>query len=173
MLEFAINHPDGPVAIRYPRGGSGIKTAFAVRTAIEPGKGELLRAGNDGAVLALGSAVAPALEAAELLAEKGIQLTIADARFAKPVDEGLILQLASIKKRLITIEENTLFGGFGNAVSLVLEHKQPSCKLLRIGLPDRFIEHGSRQRLLQETGLTSQQLTIVFAEFFQFQREEG
>ncbi|MGQ9708621.1 MAG: 1-deoxy-D-xylulose-5-phosphate synthase [bacterium] len=167
MLEFAINHLDGPVAIRYPRGGSGLKLASTTRTAIKLGKGAILRKGDHGAVLALGSTVGMVLEAAESLAKNGVRLTVADARFAKPVDEGLILELASIRDRFITIEENTLFGGFGNAVSLILEQKRPSCNLLRIGIEDRFIQHGSRLKLLQEAGLTPDRLSLIFKRFFQ------
>ncbi len=167
MLEFAVNYTDGPVAIRYPRGGSGLKASSSLRAAIQMGEGEILREGKDGAVLAIGSAVANALEAAELMAQRGMQLTVADARFAKPVDEKLILRIASIKNKLITIEENTLFGGFGNAVSLVIEKKQPSCGLLRIGLEDRFILHGTRQQLLQEVGFAPDCLVKAFWKFLQ------
>lgn len=167
MLEFAINYTNGPVAIRYPRGGSGLKSSSNPRAVIEIGHGEILREGKDGAVLAIGSTLATVLEAAELVAAKGMRLTIADARFAKPVDEKLISNLALMRNRLITVEENTLFGGFGNAVSLIIQRNHPLCSLLRIGLEDRFIQHGPRQRLLQEVGLTSNSLAEKFWNFFQ------
>ncbi|MEO0004573.1 MAG: 1-deoxy-D-xylulose-5-phosphate synthase [candidate division WOR-3 bacterium] len=167
MLEFAVDYKDGPVAIRYPRGGSGLTDSSSERAAVELGQGELLRDGKDGAVLAIGSGVATALAAAQLVAERGLQLAVADARFAKPIDEKLILRLTAIRNRLITIEENTLLGGFGNAVSLFLERMHLPCRLMRVGLQDRFIQHGPREVLLEEVGFTPEHLSQVFLDFFQ------
>lgn len=166
MLEFAVAHSGGPVAIRYPRGGSGLALDVSSRTPIVAGKGEVLIQGGDGAILAVGSMVRYALEAAELLAREGMRLTVADARSVKPVDEELVLQLAKVKGKLATVEENTLLGGFGNIVSLILERRGVECRLQRFGLEDRFIEHGSRPWLLEECGLSTARLARALQRFF-------
>ncbi len=166
MLEFAVGYLEGPVAIRYPRGGSGLNLESIERTPIEIGRGEILTKGDAGAVLAIGSTVGPSLLAAESLANDGLPITVADARCAKPVDEELIRSLIGINGKIITVEENTLLGGFGNLVSLVFERNKLPAKLLRIGLPDRFIEHGPRAQLLADNGLTPDKLASTFREFF-------
>lgn len=166
MLDFAVNYEQGPVAIRYPRGGTSVDLSFSKRTPILLGAGEILRTGEDGAVLAVGSAVIPSLLAAEILAKNGINLTVADARSVKPIDIGLLEKLASISNRVITVEENSIYGGFGSVVSLMLEQNNIDCKLRRIGLEDRFIEHGSREQLLTDCGLTPDKLAVTFKEFF-------
>ena len=141
----------GPSVVRYPRGcGCG--------TAIEPaldtlpiGKGELRRQGSSRiALLAFGSMLAPALEAAEAL-----DATVANMRFVKPIDRELIIQLAAEHSLLISVEENAVIGGAGAEVARVLEEAGSSAHLLRLGLPDRFIEHGDQERLLAEIGLDS------------------
>lgn len=167
MLEFAVNYADGPVAIRYPRGSSEVEPVPVVRKPIVPGRGEILTEGTDGAVLALGSTVIPSLLAAQNLSAQGINITVADARSAKPIDVALVKQLAMICGKLISVEENTLYGGFGNAVSLALEKNNIPCRLRRIGLEDRFIEHGPRALLLQQNNLSADKLTGIFKEFFQ------
>jgi 1-deoxy-D-xylulose-5-phosphate synthase len=166
MLEFAVNYESGPVAIRYPRGGTAAELPATGRIPVSLGKGELLTTGTDGAVLAIGSMVIPSLQAAEILAASGIKIAVADARSAKPIDVELINQLAAINGKLITVEENTLYGGFGNAVSLTLEQNHINCQLHRIGIEDRFIEHGPRGQLLQDCRLTPDRLAAAFREFF-------
>ena len=118
------------------------------------GKGEIVREGQDLAIIALGSPVAASLEAASILAKEGIEATVVNARFAKPLDASLIVQVAQQTGRLATVEENTLEGGFGSAVLGLLERQgQHSFPVLRMGLPDRFIEHGPPALLRAQYGL--------------------
>jgi len=166
MLEYAVQCFEGPIALRYPRGGSGFAVPSTQRSAIVPGKGELLRPGKDGAVLAVGSMVKYALEAADVLVRQGLDLAVADARSVKPLDEELVAALAQIKGKLVTIEENTLLGGFGNVVSLALEKMGLDCQLRRIGVEDRFIEHGPRTKLLKVCGLDVDSIAVKLKQFF-------
>jgi len=134
------------------------------------GKGEVLRRGGDLAILAIGATVHPALEAAEKLARDGIQCTVANARFAKPLDVGLITELAETTGHLLTVEENSAAGGFGSAVLEALAGIKLAVKIDCLGLPDTFIEHGS-QDLLRATyqldceGIISR-IKLAFPEFF-------
>lgn len=155
MLHTAISIEDGPVALRYPRGeGLGVKLP-AEPLLIERGTGEILREGQRAALLGYGLGVAKAMEAAELLAEAGIEVTVADARFAKPLDAALLGQLAAEHELLVTVEDGVLQGGFGTAV---WEHFNdsglPGPRILRIGLPDRYVTHGKPALLQEEIGLT-------------------
>jgi len=148
------NHP---MAIRYPR-GSGLGVEFdPTLHEIAIGKGEILREGEDAAILAIGTMVAPALEAAEQLAAKGIELTVVNARFAKPLDSELIIDLASHIKRLVTVEENTLSGGFGNSIVELLQQSGISdIKVKSMGIPDEFVEQGSQALLRAKYGLDAE-----------------
>ncbi len=156
MLRTALEH-FGPVGLRYPRGaGEGVDLPAAPQ-AIEVGRGELLREGERVAFLGYGYGVPVALGAAELLAaEHGIEPTVADARFAKPLDAELIASLVEEHDVLVTVEENVLAGGFGSAV---VEHLADGdlfgeARVLRIGLPDRYVTHGKPALLREEVGLT-------------------
>ena len=155
MLHTALHH-DGPSAIRYPRGASPGVALPAQPTLLEIGKGEVLREGERVAILGYGSGVAKALGAADLLAESGMDVTVADARFAKPLDEALVSALALEHDLLVTVEEGVLQGGFGSAV---LEHLSDAGgrmpRVLRIGLPDRFVTHGAPDLLYEEVGYTA------------------
>jgi 1-deoxy-D-xylulose-5-phosphate synthase len=126
-----------------------------VPTPIPVGRAEQLREGGDGAVLALGTMVYPAMEAARLLeVENGIRLTVVNARFVKPLDEMLILDMARKHGRLITVEENTLQGGFGSAVlELLEEHGLSGIRVLRLGYPDVPITQGEQHELRAMLGL--------------------
>lgn len=145
LLFTAIN-AGCPMAIRYPRGnGQGVPLQPDLHQ-LPIGRGEKLRDGQDVAILAIGPTVYSALSAAEQLAREGIGCAVVNARFAKPLDSELILEQASRTKRLVTVEENALAAGFGNAVLQLLE----SSKLVEvrtecIGLPDRFVDHGPQQ----------------------------
>ncbi|HZO05017.1 MAG TPA: 1-deoxy-D-xylulose-5-phosphate synthase [Solirubrobacterales bacterium] len=159
MLHTAIAH-DGPAALRYPRGaGEGVE--LPVKPKIIPiGVGEILAEGERVALLGYGYGVSVALEAAEILAGHGLKVTVADARFAKPLDGELAERLAREHELLVTIEENVLPGGFGAAV---LEHLEDSienpgerARVLRVGLPDRYVTHGKPALLRGEVGLTGQ-----------------
>ena len=156
----------GPVAIRYPRGGiAGELVGKCARIVL--GKAELLRPGDDLAILALGSLVYPALEVAARLRRDGIEAAVVNARFAKPLDRALLRQLATQTGALVTLEEGQVAGGFGSAVSEALEamglHAVP---LHRIGLPDRFLEHGKRAELLTLYQLDADGLTQRIATWF-------
>ena len=147
MLTTAFRH-DGPAAVRYPRGaGMGVKPEKTLG-ALPVGKGEIRRQGRRVALLAFGAMLAPALAAAEEL-----DATVANMRFVKPIDRELILQLAAEHSLLVSVEENVLIGGAGAEVARVLEDAGSTVNFVRIGLPDRFIDHGDQALLLAETGL--------------------
>jgi len=147
MLTTAFRY-DGPAAVRYPRGsGMGVATESTLDE-LPLGKGEIRRRGRSVALLAFGSMLAPALAAGEELGA-----TVANMRFVKPIDRELILELAAEHTLLVSIEENALVGGAGSEVARVLEEAGCPAPLLRLGLPDRFIEHGDQSLLLSELGL--------------------
>ena len=149
MLSTGFLH-DGPSAIRYPRGkGSGVPVVKDLKP-IPQGRGEIRLQGNNIALLAFGSMLAPALQAGESL-----QATVANMRFVKPLDEQLILKLATSHNLLVTIEENALAGGAGSAVGELLAKHQINTPVLHLGLPDKFIQHGEREDLLHQCGLDS------------------
>ena len=154
-----------PMAIRYPR-NSGLGVPMDEHFQELPvGKGEVLKHGNDLAIIAIGSTVAPAMEAAKLLGDKGVNCAVVNARFAKPLDSDLILELASRTKRLVTVEENALIGGFGSAV-LSLLSSNTDISLLRIGIPDEFVEHGSQELLRAHYSLDAEGITDRILSFF-------
>jgi 1-deoxy-D-xylulose-5-phosphate synthase len=157
MLHTAVAHA-GPVGLRYPRGEAEGVPLPAVPKPIEIGRGELLREGERVALLGYGYGVSVALGAADLLADgHGLDVTVADARFAKPLDTELIERLAAEHDVLVTVEENVLAGGFGAGV---LEHLADNdlladTRVLRFGLPDRYVTHGKPALLREEVGLTA------------------
>jgi 1-deoxy-D-xylulose-5-phosphate synthase len=157
MMRTALLYDDGPVAIRYPRGeAEGVRIPSRPRP-IEIGEGEVLREGERVALLGYGYGVPVALGAAGLLEDvHGIAPTVADARFAKPLDEELIAQLVSDHDVLVTVEENVLSGGFGSAVVELLADRDllGDTRVLRFGLPDRYVTHGKPALLREEVGLT-------------------
>ncbi len=161
MLRTALAYDDGPVALRYPRGeGLGIELPAQPR-ALQIGTGEILREGGAGgeagrrvALIGYGSGVAKALEAAHELSASEIEVTVADARFAKPIDAGLMAQLAAEHDLLVTVEEGVLAGGFGSAVWETLNETGSTPRIMRVGLPDRYVTHGKPALLHQEVGFT-------------------
>jgi 1-deoxy-D-xylulose-5-phosphate synthase len=174
MLHTALRYDDGPIALRYPRGeGTGVALPDQPRT-IPIGRGEILReagpaAGGVGgaggtpthrvALIGYGSGVGKSLEAAERLAAKGISATVADARFAKPIDAGLMAQLAAEHNLLVTVEEGVLAGGFGSAVWETLSDAgAATTRILRVGLPDRYVTHGKPALLHEEIGYTGERI---------------
>jgi 1-deoxy-D-xylulose-5-phosphate synthase len=168
MLRTAIAYDDGPVALRYPRGEAEGVPLPARPEPIEIGRGELLREGDERvAFLGYGYGVPVALGAAERLAgEHGVEATVADARFAKPLDRELVERLAAEHDLLVTVEENVLAGGFGSAV---LEHLADGdllggTRVLRFGLPDRYVTHGKPALLRDEVGLTPEAVAERVAE---------
>ena len=157
-----------PMAIRYPRGaGVGVPLSSELRE-LPIGKGEVLREGPDVALLALGSMVPVALQAADLLAQENIHFTVVNSRFVKPLDAELILNLCSAGLDLVTVEEHVLMSGFGSAVLEFLASQGLGHKLVgSIGLPDEFIEHGPRSLLLQKYGLTPDSVAARVKELVQ------
>ncbi len=163
MLHTALTYDDGPIALRYPRGeGIGVPLP-AEPLSLEIGTGEILREASAGpgmrvALLGYGSGVGKALEAADLLAANGISVTVADARFAKPIDAGLAAQLAGEHELLVTVEEGVLAGGFGSAVWETLSDAGIAPRILRVGLPDRYVTHGAPRLLHEEVGFTGRRI---------------
>jgi 1-deoxy-D-xylulose-5-phosphate synthase len=153
MILTAIEH-DGPVAIRYPRGnGVGVPLDQSFRK-LPLGRGEILRHGRDGAIFAIGTMVYPALAAAETLAEEGVDLTVVNARFVKPLDRELLVAMASSVGHVFTVEENALQGGFGTAVMELFEEEGvESGRITRFGFPDRYLEQGEQPDLRAACGL--------------------
>lgn len=154
MMLTAIEHP-GAAAIRYPRGnGHGVDISAAPKL-IEVGKSETLRTGKDATILAYGSMVYPAVEAAETLAKSGVQATVINARFVKPLDADAILAAAENTGLIVCVEEAYLAGGFGSAVLELLEEKgmQDAVKVVRLGVPDEIVSHGDPKALLAGYGL--------------------
>jgi 1-deoxy-D-xylulose-5-phosphate synthase len=167
MMRTALLYDDGPVAIRYPRGeAEGVRIPSRPQP-IEIGEGEVLREGERVAFLGYGYGVQVALGAAGLLEdEHGIDPTVADARFAKPLDEELIAQLVADHDVLVTVEENVLAGGFGSAVLELLADRDllGDTRVLRYGLPDRYVTHGKPSLLREEVGLTPEAVAKRVAE---------
>ncbi len=168
MLRTSLEYDDGPVAMRYPRGeGTGVPLPGEAK-AIAIGTGEILSeadlttssvvAGRRVALIGYGSGVAKALQAAELLRTQEIAVTVVDARFAKPIDAGLMAQLAAEHDLLVTIEEGVLAGGFGSAVWETLNDAGTTPRILRVGLPDRFVTHGKPALLHEEVGFTGERI---------------
>lgn len=154
MLRFAIQHP-GPIALRYPRGSVPAVEWGVPETPIELGRAEVLREGEDVAILAVGSMVAPAFEALERLEGAGIRATLVNARFIKPLDRETILYYAQKVPRFVIVEENTVCGGFGSAVLELLAHEGIThVQVKHLGVPDQFIEHGSVDILRRLAGLS-------------------
>jgi 1-deoxy-D-xylulose-5-phosphate synthase len=160
MLRTALAHDDGPIAFRYPRGAAEGAPLPGKPKEIPIGRGELLTEGDRVALLGYGYGVQVALRAAGIIGEQGLQVTVADGRFAKPLDEELVRQLGREHELLVTIEENVLPGGFGSAV---LEHLEDSftdpaarARVMRVGLPDRYVSHGKPALLREEVGFTGE-----------------
>lgn len=165
MIKTAIER-NGPTAVRYPR-GTGVGVPMDQEIAALPiGKAEILRDGTDLAIFAIGSTVKAAQDAAERLAGEGISAAVVNARFVKPLDENMIQSFARKCGRIVTVEEHALQGGFGSAVLECLENSRLSgVKTLRIGLPDRFVEHGPQGLLRQKYGLDADGIHRTVKEF--------
>jgi 1-deoxy-D-xylulose-5-phosphate synthase len=158
MLHTALAYDEGPIALRYPRGEALGVPLPAVPDQLEIGTGELLREGERVALVGYGTGVQKALEAADLLAGEGCHVTVADARFAKPLDAGLIARLAVEHELVVTVEEGVLRGGFGTAVWETLDDAGAAARIIRVGLPDRFVTHGDPRLLHEEVGFTAERI---------------
>jgi 1-deoxy-D-xylulose-5-phosphate synthase len=159
MIKTMAAYDDGPSALRFPRGNAfGVKMDKRLHK-IPIGKGEVVRQGGPVVLLAIGAMVDPSLKAAEILAEKGIEATVVNARFVKPLDTGLIDEVLQGGPALLTVEDNAIAGGFGSGVNEYLVAQGYDTSMVRnLGIPDRFIEHGTRDALLTEIGLTPEAL---------------
>jgi 1-deoxy-D-xylulose-5-phosphate synthase len=159
MVATGIAYTDGPIAMRYPRGeGYGVPLLEEGWETLPIGKGEILRQGDDVLLLAYGSMVHPAQQAAQLLSEHGIEATVVNARFVKPLDLELILPLATGIGKVVTLEEGCLQGGFGSAVLEALLDNNITVPVERIGVPDILVEHATPEQSLDSLGLTSPQI---------------
>ncbi len=173
MLYTAVNYGEGPTAIRYPRGeGFGVKLDKELKC-IPVGKAELLKKGKDVLVITIGSRVYPALKAADLLAEKGVDIGIINARFAKPLDRELILEEAKNYKYILTVEEQVTAGGFGSAVLELLQENNIQAQITLLGLPDCFITHGKADKMREKYGLDYKGIISKIEEFLHINQEEN
>lgn len=159
MLVTGINYTDGAIALRYPRGsGYGAPLMEEGWEPLPIGKAEVLRQGDDLLLLGYGSMVYPALQTAEILSEHGIEATVVNARFAKPLDTELILPLAQRLGKVVTLEEGCLMGGFGSAVAEAILDAQLPVSVLRLGVPDVLVDHATPEQSMATLGLTPPQL---------------
>ena len=165
MVATAAAYDDGPIAFRYPRGeGAGVEMPDQGRV-LEIGKGRVLREGTDAAILCFGAHLTECLKAAEALEAEGVSVTVADARFAKPLDTGLIAQLAKHHQAVVTVEQGST-GGFG---AQVLHHMANAglldgrVRVRTMTLPDRFIDHASPDAMYVDAGLTAADIARVVA----------
>ncbi|NES66751.1 MAG: 1-deoxy-D-xylulose-5-phosphate synthase [Okeania sp. SIO2D1] len=159
MVVTGIEYTDGPIAMRYPRGnGYGVPLMEEGWEAIPIGKGEILRNGDDVLILGYGSMVHPAMQTAEILSEHGIAATVVNARFVKPLDTELILPLAQRIGKVVTMEEGCLMGGFGSAVTEALMDNDVIVPVLRLGVPDKLVDHAKPDESKVDLGLTPSQM---------------
>jgi 1-deoxy-D-xylulose-5-phosphate synthase len=159
MIVTGVEYTDGPIAMRYPRGnGYGVPLMEEGWEPLPIGKGEILRHGDDVLLLGYGSMVHPALQTAEILHEHGIEATVVNARFAKPLDTELIVPLAKQIGRVVTLEEGCIMGGFGSAVAESLLDHGVAVPLTRLGIPDVLVDHAKPDESKVELGLTPAQM---------------
>jgi len=168
MLYTATEHRDGPIALRYPRGaGIGVPLAASGFRALPIGEGEIMKDGDDVAIIGVGPILYQALKAAEDLEREGISTAVVNARFVKPLDTALLDGLAARFKYIVTVEENTVIGGFGSAVLEYYASKAVRPYVYVHGIKDAFIEHGAPNQLLQELGLDREGIAKVTRELVQ------
>ena len=167
MIVTGVEHTEGPIAMRYPRGnGYGVPLMEEGWEALPIGKGELLRQGDDVLLVGFGSMVYPAMQVAEILSEHGIEATVVNARFAKPLDTDLILPLAKQIGRVVTLEEGCLIGGFGTAVAEALLDADVVVPVKRLGVPDILVEHAEPNESKADLGLTTPQMAKQILDAF-------
>ncbi len=171
MLKTAIEH-DGPISLRYPRGeGWGVEMDRELRR-IEIGKADLLRPGKDVAILGIGHTVLPALEAAQDLAPLGIDAAVVNARFVKPLDKDLLRDVLTRVPNIITVEDHVIAGGFGAAIlEFLAEEGISNVRVRRLGVPDRFIPHGTQDELRKLCGFDREAITQTALQVVRFERK--
>jgi 1-deoxy-D-xylulose-5-phosphate synthase len=161
MLDYCAQFKSGPIAVRYPRGSMlrfypELQLTLPAKTApIELGKAEILTRGSELAIVAVGSMVYPALEAAAKLSAKGISTTVVNVRFLKPIELDFYANLAKEHRAMLIVEEGVLTGGFGPNLMSQLSGQVNGTAMSCMGIPDKFFEHGKREILLNEAGLTT------------------
>ncbi|MBE9107306.1 1-deoxy-D-xylulose-5-phosphate synthase, partial [Nostoc cf. edaphicum LEGE 07299] len=171
MIVTGVEHTSSPIAMRYPRGnGYGVPLMEEGWEPLEIGKGEILRTGDDVLIVAYGTMVYPGMQAAEILSEHGIEATVINARFVKPLDTELILPLAKKIGRVVTLEEGCVMGGFGSALAEALIDADILVPVKRFGVPDVLVDHAEPNESKTELGLTSHQIAErVLQAFFKQQ----
>jgi 1-deoxy-D-xylulose-5-phosphate synthase len=173
MLKTAVDHP-GPISLRYPRGeGWGVEMDREPHS-LEIGKGEILRSGKDLAIVAIGHTVLPALRAAEDLAALGIDATVVNARFVKPLDRDLLRLILRQVPNLMTIEDHAVAGGFGSAVlEFLAEEGMTGLRVRRLGVPDFFIPHGTQDELRKLCGFDRESITQAALQMVRLERKRS
>jgi 1-deoxy-D-xylulose-5-phosphate synthase len=165
MLYTATLYKKGPIAIRYPR-GNGFGLEIGPFEKMEIGKGEIVEKGNDVAILAIGNMVDMALKARKILAEENIDAEVVNMRFVKPLDRELLKDVFTRHKKVLTIEDNVIIGGFGSAVlEFMNQNKIHDVEVLLHGLPDRFIDHGTPDELYEELKMDGKGIASIIKEF--------
>lgn len=168
MIATGVAYTDGAIALRYPRGsGQGVPLMEEGWETLPIGKGEILRQGDDLLMVAYGTMVYPMLQTAEILSEHGIEATVVNARFAKPLDTELILPLAQQIGRVVTAEEGCLIGGFGSAVAEAIADAGLAVPVTRIGVPDILVDHATPDQSKAALGLTPPQMAERILKLYQ------
>lgn len=172
MVVTGVNYTDGPISMRYPRGnGYGVPLMEEGWEPIEIGKGEILRNGDDILLLGYGTMVYTAMQVAEILSEHGVEATVINARFVKPLDTELILPLAQRIGKVATLEEGCLMGGFGSAVLEMLQEKNVLVPIKRFGVPDILVDHATPDQSKADLGLTGSQIAQTLLGEFASQKQ--
>jgi len=167
MVVTGVEYTEGAIAMRYPRGnGQGVPLMEEGWEALPIGKAEILRSGDDVLILGYGSMVYPALQAAEILSEHGVEATVINARFVKPLDTELILPLAKRIGKVVTLEEGCLMGGFGSAVLEAFSDNNVLVRCQRLGVPDILVDHAEPNESFASLGLTTPQIADQVLEAF-------
>jgi 1-deoxy-D-xylulose-5-phosphate synthase len=166
MIKTAVEYSSGPIAVRYPRSEVLGAAQDAEMKALPIGKAEILCEGETVAIIAIGSTVFPSMMAAGILKKRGLNPTVVNARFVKPLDGSILESIACNHAFLVTVEENVLAGGFGSAVMEYLsDHDFHDIRIRRIGLPDTLIEHGSQSILRDKYGLSADKIAVTILTF--------
>ncbi len=173
MLVTCIDH-NGPCALRIPRGsGEGVPIMEEGWKPLELGIGEVISEGGDLLIVGYGSMVSPAIETSKLLAEQGIRSTVINARFLRPLDQSLINPLAGKIGKVVTMEEGAIAGGFGSAVLESFADENIHVPTLRIGIPDKLVDHASPQQSKEQLGLTPNKMASTIINYFSFNQAKN